>query len=84
MHEYVLGTEARPNRPPPCVVLSHVDGEPTSASVRRTRVTPREAEAKAGREARKNWKEVRGLGGRWCACTCVEGVNVAVLGCVLH
>lgn len=46
LHEYVTGTLTRPNRPPACVMLPGSDSP----------VTPRVAEAKAGREARKNWK----------------------------
>jgi hypothetical protein len=46
LHEYVKFSN--PTRPPACVVLNGLsDG----------RLTPRVAEARAGREARKNWKE---------------------------
>lgn len=48
LHDYIRG--GNPSRPPPCVVLSGGDGGGG-------RLTPRVAEAKAGREARKNWKE---------------------------
>lgn len=52
LHDYVQCSNLA--RPPPCVVLVP---EGDAAELGGQRVTPRVAEAKAGREARKNWKE---------------------------
>eukprot|EP00955_Chlamydomonas_euryale_P040316 351651-Chlamydomonas_euryale.AAC.1 len=51
LHDYVQCSN--PARPPPCVLLLQERGSGGAGM----RVTPRVAEARAGREARKNWKE---------------------------